>query len=93
MNVLHNDINSDNILLSQSDLDQFTESDPTKASGSESVDGGYHVLLTNFGKATQRTQGRRYNLSEPEKVEYLVKYPHNYYCSEVVHGKTRQHLQ
>jgi len=32
VNVLHNDIKGDNILLSRSDLDQFTDSDLTKAS-------------------------------------------------------------
>lgn len=88
VNILHNDIKGDNILLSRSDLDQFTDSDPTKASASESVVGGYHAVLTDFGKATQRTQGRCYNLSEPEKVEYLVKYRH--IAPEVIHGETRQ---
>ena len=45
-------------------------------------------MLIDFGKATCKENGRLYDLSEPEKVNYLVKYPHT--APEVVHGEGQQ---
>lgn len=75
VNILHNDIKSDNILLTI---------DPTN----EGSKLHYHIVLTDFGKATEISSAKKYNLSEPEKVQYLVKYPH--IAPEVIHGDAKQ---
>ena len=63
--ILHNDIKTNNILLSE---DQ--------------------VVLTDFGKATSVSSGRRYNLSVSEKAQCLRKFPH--VAPEVVQGESKQ---
>lgn len=78
VNVLHNDIKLNNIIMAEKEQ-------VTSASLS------YNIVLIDFGKATEVSSGRRYNLSEPEKVEYLVKYPH--IAPEVVHGESRQSVK
>ena len=80
--IIHNDIKCNNILLADS---------PSIASSSSSHNGlllQYHVVLIDFGKATDRTRGRHYNLSEIEKVTYLTRYPH--IAPEVTHGERPQ---
>lgn len=59
--ILHNDIKPDNILLS---------ADPTAA------DSKYQIILSDFGKATSISHGRQYNVSASEKAQYQRKYPH-----------------
>ena len=67
--VLHNDIKPDNILLTK----QIAPS------------GKYHIVLTDFGKATSLTSGR---LFESEKLQYSIKFPH--VSPEVVNGESKQ---
>jgi serine/threonine protein kinase len=77
--IIHNDIKCNNILLADS---------PSIASSSSSQNGltlQHHVVLIDFGKATDRTRGRHYNLSEIEMVTYLTRYPH--IAPEVTHGE------
>lgn len=71
--IWHNDIKADNILLTE-------DQDISHCK--------YQVILSDFGKATPISSGRQYNFSEPEKVQYLTKYPH--VASEVVHGESKQ---
>ena len=61
VNVLHNDIKADNILVAQSLL---------------SAEDSYQVVLIDFCKATKRSESKRYHLSDLEKREYARKYSH-----------------
>ena len=79
--ILHNDIKGDYILIADA-------TSCTSYSSSDVRIFQYHIVLTDFGKATTVSSARRYTLSEPEKVQYLVKYPH--IAPEVVHGETKQ---
>ena len=72
--ILHNDIKCDNVLLAE---DKETSSHCK-----------YHVVLTDFGKATPISQGRHYILSKSEKINYLRKCPH--VAPEIVHGEKEQ---
>ena len=67
-NILQNDIKCDNILLA----------DDTSISASSSSTSAldYHIVLVDFGKAADKESGRRYRLSETEKVTNMTKYPH-----------------
>ena len=78
-NILQNDIKCDNILLA----------DDTSISASSSSTSAldYHIVLVDFGKAADKESGRRYHLSETEKVTYMTKYPH--IAPEVTHGECR----
>ena len=80
--IIHNDIKFNNILLADS---------PSVASHSSSINGlplQHHIVLIDFGKATDCTRGRHYSLSEIEKVTYLTRYPH--IAPEVTHGERPQ---
>lgn len=58
--VVHNDIKTDNILLStHSPLSQEVQ-----------------VILADFGKATKLGDAKRYNLSELEQAQYMRRYNH-----------------
>jgi serine/threonine protein kinase len=70
---LHNDIKSDNLLL--------TKDPAPKLSENESV----HVVLNDFGKSTNITEGKLYNLSPAEEKYYKI---HNYIAPEVIEGDT-----
>lgn len=81
VSVLHNDIKLNNIIISEGEQISMALSAPSQP----------HIVLIDFGKATEISSGRRYNLSEVEKVEYLVRYPH--IAPEVVHGESRQSVK
>ena len=72
--ILHNDIKSDNIIITQ------------ESSHSERV--LYNIVLTDFGKATKKADGRRFKLTETERRDYLVKYRH--IPPEIVRGEMKQ---
>ena len=82
--VIHNDIKTDNILLSKS-LKNSSSSEAT-SSGTSPLE--YHAVLVDFGKATDKDSGRLYKLSDQEKMNYLTMYPQ--IAPEVVHGEYRQ---
>ena len=85
--LLHNDIKEDNILLTQ-DSEQVCSPTTGRIHTSSSSYPPYHIVLTDFGKATHVTRGRQYNLSEQEKVQYLKQFPH--FSPEVVYGNEKQ---
>lgn len=85
--LLHNDIKGDNILLSDNPSGQLQDL-AAASSSSISSSGVYHVVLIDFGKATHVTRGRVYNLTEREKEQYVVKFPH--YAPEVINGNGKQ---
>lgn len=76
--IIHNDIKCNNILLTDS---------PSGSCKTE-LKLRHQIVLIDFGKATSRTQGQQYNLSEIEKVTYLTRYPH--IAPEVTHGELPQ---
>lgn len=82
--VLHNDIKLNNIIIDEGK--QASKEDTSTPSFLP-----HNIVLIDFGKATEVSSGRLYNLSEPEKVEYLVKYPH--ISPKVVHGEARQSVK
>ena len=59
-NILHNDIKPNNVLVAQSNGDQFH----------------YQVVLIDFGKATSIEESKRYHLTGIEKIEYVRNFPH-----------------
>ena len=73
VHILHNDIKPDNVLVS---VDQ------------NSPNSGYQIILSDFGKSTTIAQGRLYHLSESDKEQYLMRYPH--IAPEVVRGESKQ---
>ena len=72
--ILHNDITTSNILL--------TDSTTEKPSLSNYI----QIVLIDFGKATPLKNSRKYNLSDIEKAEYTRKYPQ--IAPEVIDGMT-----
>ncbi len=89
--ILHNDIKSNNILITTSPFGSSSGASIAATGPSALIDvRAYdrHIVLIDFGKATMESQSRRHHLSESEKVEYLVKFPH--IAPEVVHGESRQ---
>lgn len=68
--LLHNDITTNNILLTDSKIDKM----PTLI----------HIVLIDFGKATTINGGRKYALAECEKSEYIRQFPH--LAPKVIHG-------
>lgn len=85
--LLHNDIKEDNVLLSENPSRQL-QSFAAASSSSITSSGVYHVVLIDFGKATQVTRGRLYNLTEREKEQYVANFPH--YAPEVINGNGKQ---
>ena len=80
--IIHNDIKCNNILLADS------PSIATSSSSHNELPLQHHIVLIDFGKATDRARGRHYSLSEFEKVTYLTRYPH--IAPEVTHGERPQ---
>ena len=72
--ILHNDITSSNILLTDS-----TTENP-------SLENYLQIVLIDFGKATPVKNSRKYNLSALDQAEYVRKYPQ--IATEVLDGKT-----
>ena len=60
VNILHNDIKPNNVIVTQSNEDQCQ----------------YQVVLIDFGKATSMQESKRYHLSGVEKIEYRRNFPH-----------------
>ena len=85
---LHNDIKSDNILITSAPYGS-TVGKSIAGPSTESQD-KVHIVLIDFGKATPVSASRRYNLSEAEKVDYMVKFPH--IAPELVGGKNKQSI-
>ena len=84
--LLHNDIKEDNVLLSQNSL-QHNSRLTSSSSPSSCV---YHIVLTDFGKATRISCGRRYHLSEREKEQYRTNFPQ--LAPEVINGSEKQSI-
>ncbi len=51
-------------------------------------DKDYHIILIDFGKASRLSKAKVYHLTETEKQEYFVKYPH--LAPEIIYGTHRQ---
>ena len=85
--LLYNDIKEDNVLLTQ-DSEQVCSPTTGRIHTSSSSYTPYHIVLTDFGKATRVIRGRQYNLSEQEKVQYLKQFPN--FPPEVVYGNKKQ---
>ena len=45
---------------------------------------GYHIILTDFGKATKIANAKVYHLSLTEQQEYIVKYPQCHLAPEII---------
>ena len=78
---LHNDVKSDNLLLTQ-------DPSPTQ---SQSVNQNVHVVLNDFGKSRCITQGKLYKLSPAEKEKYYKL--HSHIAPEVIEGDAPQSVQ
>ena len=61
---IHNDIKADNILLTNAS---------TVASSASSK---FNVFLIDYGKATEKSLGKLYKLSDTEKLLYRSQHPH-----------------
>ena len=72
--ILHNDIKSDNIIITEENLV------PERVV--------YNIVLIDFGKATTKANGRRFHLSKSEQREHLVKDRH--ISPEVICGEVKQ---
>ena len=71
--LIHNDIKADNILLSYN----------TKQSSYD-----VHVVLIDYNKASERSLGKLYKLTDNEKILYHTHYPHM--APEIIDGITKQ---
>lgn len=60
VNILHNDIKLNNVLIAQSGNDNLQ----------------YQAVLIDFGIATLANKSKRYNLSGMERIEYVRRFPH-----------------
>lgn len=49
---------------------------------------GDHIVLIDFGKATEVLKAKFYSLGEAEKQEYVINYPH--LAPEVIDGRKKQ---
>ena len=79
VNILHNDTKENNLVLGKSAI---------PASGKYVPSGNYQVLLVDFGKATNTSQGKLYQLTDYEKDEYRRLFPH--IAPEVVYRRRTQ---
>ena len=78
---LHNDVKSDNLLLTQ---------DLSSTQG-QSVNQNVHVVLNDFGKSRCIAQGKLYKLSPAEKEKYYKL--HSHIAPEVIEGDAPQSVQ
>lgn len=80
VHIIHNDIKDDNILIGK-----LSSTVPDQ---SESFSINFQIVLIDFGKATNASQGKKYHLSFTERAHYHRKYPH--IAPEVIEGESRQ---
>lgn len=73
---IHNDIKTDNILLTNAS---------TVASSASSK---FNVFLIDYGKATEKSLGKLYKLSDTEKLLYRSQHPH--LAPEIIDGVVKQ---
>ena len=73
---LHNDIKTDNMLLTGD------------SSALENENQNVHVVLCDFGKATEVSNGRHYKLTSLQKQQYYKK--HSHIAPEVIEGRYPQ---
>lgn len=86
MEILHNDIKPDNILLSN----MHKKYDHPKPKAPFSIS----VVLTDFGKASSVSNGKRYNLSLIEQADYNSRPELSFYLApEIISGETKQSRQ
>ena len=83
--IIHNDIKSNNIVMSMNPTCDASTSTSLSLARSPLM---YHAVLIDFGKATEKESGQVYELSDQEKVEYHMKFPH--IAPEVVVGEFKQ---
>lgn len=75
--IVHNDLKSDNVILSESFTQQAIHS---------LLD--FQIVVVDFGKATEKANGHRYNLNLTEKEQYRVQFRH--LAPEVIDGTMKQ---
>ncbi len=80
VNIIHNDIKGDNILLTE--IEQLTTKSPLTSE--------FQVIMVDFGKATDKKNGKKYHLSSSEKHEYLLY--HSYIAPELINGLEKQNV-
>ena len=78
--ILHNDIKTDNILIAACDDHSLSHSQPGYSSASDVTlamfgSFAYQIVLIDFGKASTIKEGLRLRLSDSERHEYKMKYP------------------
>lgn len=80
VNILHNDLKCNNILLCDSHSNMGGES--------SSMCAPVKVVVIDFGKATSTKNGKTFTLSEREKAEHIQRFSH--ISREVIEGITSQ---
>ena len=76
---LHNDIKSDNVLLTKATQSSYFTPE---------LHSNHCIVLIDFNKATRKTDGRRFTLSPDEKTLHYVHSPH--LAPEIVEGTSKQ---
>ena len=77
VNIIHNDIKADNVVLSNSFTRQALHSKFN-----------FQIVLVDFGKATTKDKGHLYKLSFHEREQYRIRYHH--LAPEVIEGTMKQ---
>ena len=70
--LIHNDLKSDNVLITNSFADILS----------------FQIVIIDFGKATKISEGKKFELSNKQKEEYMQKCPH--FAPEVIDGTANQ---
>ena len=78
--ILHNDIKTDNILIAERNDYSVSNSQPGCSSAFDTIltlygSFMYQVVLIDFGKASTIKEGHRLRLSDSERHQYKMKYP------------------